>query len=231
MQSIDKNIQWYTSEFEAFEKNLNGDKSTSVHAIRRNAIRRLAEIGFPTTRQEEWRFTNISPITKIEFQPVLHYELNGITKKDIQPYLVDKAVQLVFINGIFSMELSDAGVVPIGMLVGSLAEKLKKHQGIIQSNIAHLVKGEENAFTALNTAFLWDGACISVPQGFVLDRPIQLLFFATHREQPFAAQPRNLIVAGANSQFKVVETYIGLAQNTYLTNSVTEMVLGENASS
>ena len=89
--------------------------------------------------------------------------------------------------------------------------------------------GEENAFTALNTAFLWDGAFISVPQGAILENPIQLLFIATNREQVYAAQPRNLIIAGIDSQFKIVETYVGLAKNTYLTNSVTEIALGDNS--
>jgi Fe-S cluster assembly protein SufD len=91
MQSADKNIQWYQARFEAFEKSLNGEKSTPVHTLRRDAIRRFAEIGFPTIRQEEWRFTNISPITKVAFQPVLQYELNGTTRGDIQQYLLEGA--------------------------------------------------------------------------------------------------------------------------------------------
>ena len=112
MQLIDQNIKWYQSKFEAFEQSLNGAKSTSVHAIRRDAMHRFVELGFPTTRQEEWRFTNISPITKIEFQPILHYELNGVTKNDIQPYMLDNASRLVFIDGMFSQELSDIGLHP-----------------------------------------------------------------------------------------------------------------------
>ena len=92
-----------------------------------------------------------------------------------------------------------------------------------------MVMGEENAFTALNTAFLWDGAFISVQRGTVLENPIQLLFVATNREQVYAAQPRNLIVAGIGSQFKIVETYVGLTKNTYLTNTITEIALGDNS--
>jgi Fe-S cluster assembly protein SufD len=229
MQSADKNIQWYQSRFEAFEQSLNGEKSKPVHTVRRDAIRRFAQNGFPTTRQEEWRFTNISPITKIEFQPILQYELQGIGRNDIRKYLLDRAVHAVFVNGMFSSELSDIGTLPQGVVVGSLAESLKKHPGKVQPYIARLIKGEESAFTALNTAFMWDGGFISIPKDMVLDRPIQFLFLASNHEQAYTAQPRNLIVAGAKSRCKVVETYVGLAQNIYLTNAVTEIVLGENS--
>jgi Fe-S cluster assembly protein SufD len=187
----------------------------------------FADLGFPTTKQEEWRFTNILPITKIEFRPVLRYELGGVTKNDIQPYVLDNALRLVFVDGMFSPELSDIGSLHAGMTAGSLKEMLKKDPETIQAHIKN-VTGEENAFTALNTAFLWDGAFVSVPQGVVLENPIQLLFVATNQEQ-IAAQPRNIIAAGIDSQFKIVETYIGLAKNIYLTNTVTEIVLGENS--
>jgi Fe-S cluster assembly protein SufD len=229
MQGTDQNIQWYQSRFDVFEQSLNGAKSTSVHAMRRGAMQRFMELGFPTTRQEEWRFTNILPITKIQFQPILRYELHGVTKSDLQPYALDHALRLVFVDGMFSQELSDSSSHPAGLIAGSLAETLKKHPDTIQSYFNYLVMGEENAFTTLNTAFLWDGAYISVPQGVILENPIQLLFVATHREQVYAAQPRNLIIAGIDSQCKIIETYVGLAQNTYLTNTVTEISLGDNA--
>ncbi|MGD1045479.1 MAG: Fe-S cluster assembly protein SufD [Bacteroidota bacterium] len=230
MQAINQNIKWYQSKFEVFERSLNGEKSTSMHAIRRDAMHRFIEIGFPTTRQEEWRFTNIAPIIKNEYQPILRYEMNGVTKNDIQPYTLENALRLVFIDGMFSLELSDIGSLPPGMMAGSLTEMLKKHPDTVQFYFNHLVMGEENAFTTLNTAFLWDGAFISVPRAAILENPIQLLFIATNREQVYTAQPRNLIIAGIASQCKIVETYVGLAQNTYLTNTVTEIALGDNAS-
>jgi Fe-S cluster assembly protein SufD len=229
MQSDNKNIQWYESKFEAFEKNLNGQKSTAVHALRRHAIRRFSEIGFPTTRQEEWRFTSIAPVAKIEFQPILKYELNGTTRSDIHPYLIDGAEQLVFVNGMFSAELSHIDSIPNGCIVGSLLETIKNHPENIRPYLASLTRGEENAFTALNTAFLQDGACILTSKDVVFDRPIQLLFIATDHSFAYAAQPRNLIVAGMNSKIQILETYVGIAQNTYLTNSVTEIVLEEHA--
>jgi len=229
MQTIDKNIQWYQSRFKAFELSLNGEKSKPTHAIRRDAVRCLSEIGFPTTRLEEWRFTNVSPITRIKFQPIFHYELNGIKRDDIQKYLIDNAIHAVFINGMFSSELSDIDMLPNGVAVGSLAEALKNTPEDVYPYISRLVKGGENAFTALNTAFLWDGGFLSVPKDTVIGRPIQFIFIASDSKQEYAAQPRNLIITGANSRCEVTETYIGLAQNTYFTNAVSEIVIGENS--
>jgi Fe-S cluster assembly protein SufD len=142
---------------------------------------------------------------------------------------LDKALRLVFIDGIFSQELSDCSSHPAGITAGSLSETLRNHPETIHPYINTMVMGEENAFTALNTAFLYDGAFISVPRGVILENPIQLLFVATNREQVYTAQPRNLIIAGIDSQCKIIETYVGLAQNTYLTNTVTEISLGDNA--
>jgi Fe-S cluster assembly protein SufD len=136
---------------------------------------------------------------------------------------------VVFIDGMYSSELSDIPSSPAGILVESMAKMLKMQPEIIHSTINHVVMGEENAFTTLNTAFLWDGAYINVPNGAVLDKPIQLLFIATDREQAHAAQPRNLIIAGIDSQCKIIESYIGLAKNPYLTNTVTDIALGENS--
>ena len=229
MRSTDQNIKWYQSKFETFEQSLNGAKSTSIHAIRRDAMHRLMELGFPTTRQEEWRFTNVSPIIKNTFHPILRYELNGVTKGDIRPYLVEGAVQMVFLDGQYSMELSDIRLLPAGAVAGSLKEMVKERAESIQSYIHQMKMGEENAFTMLNTAFLWDGAFLSVRQGVILENPVQLLFIQTDREKMYTSQPRNLIVAGIDSQFKIVETYIGLGNNTYLTNSVTELILGDHS--
>ena len=229
MQSGDKNIQWYQTKFKAFEQSLNGEKAAAVHSLRRDAMRWFAELGFPTTRQEEWRFTNVLPISKLEFHPILRFESNGITRDRMRPYLIEGAIQLVFINGMYASELSDRGALQRDVIAGGLSDIMKKNPEKIKPYLANQVKGEENGFTALNTAFLRDGACILVPQGIVLERPIQMLFVASDSSFPYISQPRNLIIAGVHSQFKIAETFVGVAQNTYLTNSVTEIVLEDQA--
>lgn len=229
MQSVDKNIQWYQSKFQAFEQSLNGEKSTVWHTLRRHAIHQFEQIGFPTTRQEEWRFTNVSPIVHNEFQPILNYEANGISKESVRKYILPDSTPIIFINGMFSHELSETGDVPEGMIVGSLQQALKNHSEQIRPYLSSMSRGEENAFTALNMAFLLDGACICIPEKVYYDRPIQIIFIATDAAIKYAAQPRNLIVAGKGSHTKIIESYIGISQNSYLTNSVTEIILENDA--
>jgi Fe-S cluster assembly protein SufD len=231
MHSSNGNIQWYQSKFDAFEQRMNGEKSTPLHALRRDAFHQFAKDGFPTTNQEEWRFTNISPIAKIEFQPILQYESHGISRRNIEPYLLEESLHVIFINGMFSAELSDTELLrkQNDVLVGSLAETLKKNPERTETYLARSVKEKESAFTALNTAFLQDGSIISISQNVRLDQPIQLLFIATDSQNPFAAQPRNLILLGAGSNVKIIEQYIGINKNTYLTNAVTEIFLEENS--
>jgi Fe-S cluster assembly protein SufD len=230
MQSTDQKIKWYQSEFQEFEKSLKGEKTGEVHALRRSAIRDFAELGFPTNKEEEWRFTNIAPIAKLQFKTAEMEEQDRVSKKDIQEYLLEKAVRLVFVNGKYSKKLSDTDLLPRGVLAGSLAEVLSENPGKILKFIASLIKGNENAFTALNTAFLRDGAFLFVPHGVELEPVIQLIFVTSDRGKIFSIQPRNLIIAESGSKFKISETYIGLPGNPYWTNAVTEILLGEGSS-
>ena len=229
MPLIDEHITWYQSRFESFEQSLNGGRTSEVHAIRRDAMNRFTALGFPTTRQEEWRFTNISPIRKNDFQPILHYDRHGVSRKDIAPYMLDEAIHVVFINGIYSPEFSDTSPLPAGVIIGSLGDRLNNPSETIQPIFQDLNMGEENAFTLLNSAFLMDGGFISIPRGVVVDQPIQLLFVATDHGQRYTAQPKNRIMVGSGSQCKLIEMYIGLGRNTYMTNSVTELTLGDHS--
>jgi Fe-S cluster assembly protein SufD len=117
----------------------------------------------------------------------------------------------------------------VGVLAGSLAEIAKKHPKNVQPHIAQFVRGDENGFTALNTAFLVDGAFISIPQDVVFEKVIQILFVAAHNDAAIAVQPRNIILAATASQCKIVETYAGPDGAVYLTNAVTEVHLKDGA--
>jgi Fe-S cluster assembly protein SufD len=227
MIASEKNIQWYLSKFQDFERNLNGEKSTPLHSLRRKAIGSFAEMGFPTNRHEEWRFTNILPITKTEFHPVLNRGKFPVSREDIKPYVVDDSIPSVVVNGIFSEELSELGPLPDNIVAGGLFNFLKKDRDLVQQHIARLVKGDENGFTALNTAFMQDGAFIFVRKGTALDRPIQIIYAAAAQNNEQVFQPRNLVISEDECRFKLIETYVGLSDNKYLTNSVTEIFLGK----
>ncbi len=229
MQSADKNIEWYKSKFMEFEHSLNGEKLATIHKIRQDAISKFTTLGFPTTKQEEWRFTNTQPISKIEFYPVFRKEKVTTRRTDFINHLLNNAIQVVFINGFYSENLSNIGDLSDGIIIGSLAEISKKHPELIEPKIAKLVSGNENAFSALNTAFITDGIFVYVPNGGMIKEPIQIVYIATEIEKPYAIQPRNLIIAGDNCEFKLIEYYMSLSDKDYLTNSVTEIYIGKNS--
>ncbi len=221
-----KNIEWYKSNFELFEKSLNGESKSGLHATRRAAIVKFAELGFPTTKNEEWKFTSVAPIEKIQFTPVLVYSNAGLTKKDIDKFSFGdlEGTRLVFINGHLSNEFSSIRLQE-GLSVGSLSASIKSE--VVQRHLAQYVKTGENAFTALSTAFIRDGAFIHVGENVEVENPIHLIFIAAGEGN--VASPRNLIVAEKNSKVSIVESYVSVSSASYLTNAVTEFVVGENA--
>ncbi len=222
---------WYLSNFERFEKSLNGEASSFIHDIRKSAIARFAEVGFPTTRDEEWKYTDVSPLTKVNFTPILQQNLGGISKNDIAPFTFNNlpSHRLVFVNGHFSKELSSVGVVPKGVKLGSLAEAVKSNDNVVKEHLTRHIHFSSNGFTALNAAFFYDGAFVVIPKGTILDLPIHLLFISSGFETEFVSFPRNLIVAEPNSQAAIIESYVSVKNNIYFTNTVSEIVLGENA--
>ncbi|MCZ6775810.1 MAG: Fe-S cluster assembly protein SufD [Ignavibacteria bacterium] len=222
---------WYVSNFQLMEKHLNGEAGTHIHSIRKDAISRFAQLGFPTTRDEEWKFTNVAPIAKMNFKPVLDLSHDGVTKEDVERFSFGglRCTRLVFVNGHFSQELSSLGSLPQWAKAGSLAAALKTDADAVSEHLTRYARYDDNAFTALNTAFLQDGAFVYIPDGKVIEGPIHLLFISTKLGTPFLSNPRNLVLAGENSQVMIVESFVSLDDNSYLTNAVTEIVAGDNA--
>jgi Fe-S cluster assembly protein SufD len=191
--------------------------------LRDDSAASFAEAGFPTTRHEDWRFTPVSPIAQAEWTAAPAARL---TEEQLSAFIyADAPHRLVFVNGRFAKDLSRAAGLPAGTRVGSLALET---DASIQRHFGRIAEPESRAFAALNTAFAEDGAYVYIPEGAVLDAPIQLLFVA---EQAGAAMvhPRTLILAGAGSQSQIVETYVGVTGDPYFTNAVTEVFIGENA--
>jgi Fe-S cluster assembly protein SufD len=223
----------YLSNFAQAEKKLAAETPSWLRSIRQAAIHRFAELGFPTTRQEEWRFTNVAPIAKVPFRPagVADVSRAALSAATLGHFSLGQweRHQLVFINGHLSHELSSLGSLPEGVVVQGLGTVLKNDPEKAESYLARYAGFEEQAFVALNTAFIEDGAFVYIPKGTVIEAPIHLLFISTVNEQPTVSHPRNLIVAEANSQARIVESYAGLEGAVYFTNAVTEIVAGENA--
>jgi Fe-S cluster assembly protein SufD len=198
--------------------------------MRDRAASRFVALGFPTTRDEDWRFTNVAPIAVAQFRPA-GADAGQATEADLAQYLYsDAAHRIVIVNGRFVPELSRAVRLPAGVRVGSLAAAVTEQADVVQRYLGQLAEFGTRAFTALNTALASDGAYIYIPDGVVLEQPLHILFVTT----PSAAgagmsHPRALVVAGERSQSKIVETYVGPQDSAYFTNAVTEVFAGENA--
>jgi Fe-S cluster assembly protein SufD len=136
---------------------------------------------------------------------------------------------MVFLNGHYSESLSSVHALPNGVKITSLASALKSDYDLVNRYLTRYAKFDDNAFTALNTAFIEDGAFIFVPDNIVVEEPVHLLFVSAISDSSFVAHPRNVIVAGKNSQISVVETYGALHNSVYFTNVVTEMFAGEHS--
>jgi Fe-S cluster assembly protein SufD len=219
---------WYRSSFEEFEQGLNGESASGLHKLRRDAIDRVTSLGFPTNRHEEWRYTNISPILKANFKPILSVHSAVVTKADVERFAFGTRHRLVFVNGFFSKELSTDDALPHGAFCGSLANALRSNHTVAHQHLGRYAKYDDNSFSALNTAFLRDGAFIFIPDGAVIEDSIHLLFIAAGSE-PALISPRNLIVIGKNSQLSIVESYVAVTRETYFTNVVTEIVAGDHS--
>ncbi|MGP1609674.1 MAG: Fe-S cluster assembly protein SufD, partial [Burkholderiales bacterium] len=198
-----------------------------LDARRAAALERANVLAVPTTRDEEWRFTDLTPLTKLPFQPVT--AAASVSAADIAAYaVVEAVVRLVFIDGIYAPALSQRGTLPAGINVELLEDALKKHSALVEPHLAQLVKNDNDLFAALNTAFLQHGVFIHAAKNAALKAPIHLLFVATRKGA--VAYPRCLIVADTSSEISVIEDYVALGEESYLTNAVTEVAVAPNAS-
>ena len=217
----------YLSQFEQAERQLvrGGDW---LARIRRSAIDRFRELGFPTPRLEDWRFTNVAPIASVPFRISASARTLSSTESLLARGLGSQAPNLlVFENGRYRPTRSRLADLPEGATVLSFAEALRERAPSVEAHFARHAAYEAHAFAALNTAFAEDGALIQIPKGSVVSSPIYLAFLSD-ADKPSLSNPRVLIVAAENSAAKVVEAYFG--QGEYLTNAVTEIVLGQGAS-
>jgi Fe-S cluster assembly protein SufD len=224
-----KEIEPHLEKFERFE--IQAKQPAWVFPLRKSGIARFAELGFPTTHDEDWRFTNVAPIARLPFKPVFQAAQNGLNREAIARFTFGclPARRLVFVNGHYLADLSAPGPQEPGVVVRSLAEALTAEPALMEKHLARYAPGEDNPFAALNTAFFQDGAFVHVSAGQVVEMPIHLLFISTAKEAGATASPRNLILADKSSQVTVFETYVSTADAPYFTNAVTELVVGEGA--
>lgn len=206
---------------------LPGSAYNWIGELRARARKRFEETGFPTTREEAWRYTNLAPLARLSFQPfsdgavdVSAAQLQELTFTDLG------AQRLVFVNGRFHAGLSSIAPAQAGISVGSLADVMEREPQRLEGYLGQIGAVDGSALAALNTAFLVDGAYVRIGAGTVLGAPLHLIYVAT---EDALAQPRTLVVAEAGSRATVIEQYIGVDEGRYFSNALSEIALATGA--
>jgi len=213
-----------TSSFDELQSRLGRRRGGSVQ-LRQAALEHFARLGFPTTRSEAWRATPLGPVVETPFA-LAGFEGVGVARQLLRGE-DGREFRLVFVDGHHDGSLSARMDLPAGTTVENLADVLLHWPDVLEPHLGRYASFHDNAFTALNTAFLEDGAFVHVPHGVHVARPLVLRYVSTPARRSTAAHPRNLLVLEPHSRAIVVEHYSGEGRN--LTNAVTEVVLGEGA--
>ena len=221
----------YIAAFESFEKNGSAKNPSWVSALRKGALSRFNDLGFPTARRsnEEWKYTDIRRIATHPFQLVVESGPPRLNPQELERFTFGESHwnRLVFVNGKCSVHLSSLSSLPADVSVINLAEAMTTQAEMVRQHLAIHASYEANAFVALNTAFVHDGAFVHIPDDTLVEEPIHLLFITTSpQEQDTVSHPRVLILTGKDSQATIIESYAGISDSRSFTNAVTEVVVG-----
>jgi Fe-S cluster assembly protein SufD len=203
-----------------------------LQALRRAAFQQVAEQGFPTAKDEAWKYTRVAPILEIPFQPA---EAEPGASRQLCAASIERLAgdyggpRLVFINGFFAAELSAVEGLPPGAQVTPFANLLGTDSPALETLFAPELPAQLQAFTALNVAFAEDGALVLISAHMTVQAPIHLVFLSMPGTTPRVTHPRVLVRLGAGSRATLVESYVGDGDEVYLSNAVSEVVLDEGA--
>jgi Fe-S cluster assembly protein SufD len=205
-----------------------GPRAPWLDRLRQTGRDLFASIGYPTTREEAWRYTNTAALARTPFQPgaaniavpdavQAEWEITG-----------ECAAELVFVNGIYSATLSTPSKSP-GLFAGNLAAAMSSHGPLLEQRLGKLTGNSRHPFVAMNTGNFADAAVVVVPRTLAVERPVHLRFLSVPGGGPTVSHPRVLVVAEDRSQVSIVESYVGVAESVYFTNPVTEVFAGDGA--
>lgn len=200
-----------------------------ARALRREAIGHFADIGFPSPRREDWRFTGIQPLIETAFPRSTGEARLSAAQVSRLALGAPSWPRLVVVDGRFVPSLSSLKGLPAGVRAGGLAEAIEQNDAAVRAHLGRHARYEANPFAALATAFLHDGALLVAPAGAVVSEPVEILFISTRGEQPTLLHPRALVVGERGAQLSVFETHAAADGGRYLANAVTELVVGEGA--
>jgi Fe-S cluster assembly protein SufD len=215
------------SSFMAFEERI--DVTADLHDIRTSAIKNFENKGFPTKKEEAWKYTSLNSVLKNDFS-VFPKRENAIEFKDVKQFFLHEidTYKLVFVDGKFSSFLSSTTHEGIDVCLLSSVLTKPKYKMVLDTYFNQIASKDES-LTTLNTAFAQEGAYINIPKSKVADKPIEIIHFSTGEESALMVQPRNLIIVGENAHVQIIERHQSLNSNPVLTNSVTEIFAQKRA--
>jgi Fe-S cluster assembly protein SufD len=221
----------YLQQYRALEARIAGKDAAWLTALRGDAMRSFAELGFPTTRMEDWKYTSVAAIAGEAFRPGSP-DLSRADEATLKqsPFFDLGCSRLVFVNGHFSKEFSSLAGLPARIRVSNIKDALAAGAAPLEEHLGRHADSSRHGFVALNTALLEDGVYVEIPKGSVVESPIQILYVSTSAAEPQFTHPRNLVVAAQESQAGIIEIHLGLGENANFANAVTEIVAGENSS-
>jgi len=200
--------------------------NSKIAEIKKNAIEVFEEKGFPTSKDEDWKYTSLKSLLKIDYN-LAHSENDNVKLKDIEKYFIDvDSYKAVIIDGIFSNKLSEVNTDKVK--ISSMQNALEDNFDLVIEHLSKIAPSN-NSMVALNTISYADGVFINIPNNTILDKPIQIINIATGVSGDTLIQPRNLIVVGNNAEAKVIERHQSITGKSILTNSVTEISVNENS--
>jgi Fe-S cluster assembly protein SufD len=222
----------YVRDFEEVDIELGAVQPAWARALRRTALERFLTYGFPTTKNEDWHFTSVARIAESDFL-TLTAPGGDVDRDDVAQFGFGRPEwrTLAFVNGRFDPELSDLDLLPAGVRVLPLDSAWREMPDLLERYVGKIASFDEpgQAFTALNTAYMVDGAVVHVAKGVTVDQPIHLLFISDAMAARGVMYPRNLIVVDRNAKATVLETYASTGDAHYFTNAVTEVAIADGA--
>ena len=215
------------SSFMAFEERV--DVNTELHDLRTDAIKNFEDKGFPSKKDEAWKYTSLNAILKNDFTVFPKHE-NSIEFSQVSKYFLNEVdtYKVVFVDGVFSSHLSSTTHEGIDVCLMASALNKPKYKMVIDKYF-NQIANKKDSLTSLNTAFANEGAYINIPKGKVAPKPIEIMYFSTGNEAALLVQPRNLVIVGENSHVQIIERHQSLNENPVLTNSVTEIFAEKRA--
>ena len=230
-----KELSTFSEGFRSIQSRLRDKSEAWIDRLRESAFDRFEVRGFPSSAEEDWKYTNLAPLAKLKLTPFVSDDAISGTPTDSTveafSYQESRRSQLVFINGKYRSDLSDLGNVAEGIIALDIAEALtdKRHAEVIREHLARIADYNDGGFAALNTAFVESGAFVLIPEGVNAVTPLHLLFVTDAKASGSVCSPRILVVARRDSVATLIESYSGNDDFTYWTNTVAEIVLEDGA--